>query len=101
MLFSLLFAIEMLFPCSLNMGDHFAACDFGWFESSGSNVSTSLFVEEFDSASQNSDDGETPFVRHGPVLKVDPENVDMQREFWSHCAIGFILDYRKFLISYL
>lgn len=64
-------------------------------------VSTGPFVEEFDSTSQTSEDGETPFVRHGPILEADHENIDMQQEFWSHCAIGFILDYRKFSILYL
>lgn len=25
----------------------------------------------------------------------------MQRDFWSQCAIGFILDYRKFFVPHL
>ena len=66
---------------------------------SQSDVSTSPFVEESDSASQASEDEETPFARHGPVLEAGFENIDMQRDFWSPCVISFILDYRKFSIS--
>ena len=67
---------------------------------SQSDVSTSLFVEESDLASQASEDEEPPFARHGPVLEAGFENIDMQRDFWSPCVISFILDYRKFSISY-
>ena len=67
---------------------------------SQSDVSTSPFVEESDSASQASEDEETPFARHGPLLEAGFENVDMQQDFWSHYVISFILDYRKFLILY-
>ena len=35
-------------------------------------------------------------MRHGPLLEVDPDSVHMQHLFWSQCAIGFVLDYRKF-----
>ena len=82
------------------MGDPFAARNFGWSESSGSEVSSGLFIEESDSDSLVSEDDEAPFARHGPVLDADHENVDMQCEFWSHCAFGFILDYKKFSIAY-
>lgn len=64
-------------------------------------MSSKPFIEESNFDSLVSEDGEAPFARHGPFLEADPENVDMQQEFWSHCAFGFILDYRKFLISYL
>ena len=83
------------------MGDPFTARNFGWSESSGLEVSSGRFVEESDSDSLDSEDNEAPFARHGHVLEADHENVDMQRGFWSHCAFGFILDYRKFSIAYL
>lgn len=41
-------------------------------------VSTGPFVEESDSTSQTGEDGETPFVRHGPIREADHENIDMQ-----------------------
>ena len=50
-------------------------------------------MEEFDASSQESEGSEASFARHGPVLEADAENLHMQRDFWSHCAIGFILDY--------
>ena len=60
-----------------------------------------LFFKEFDSDSLVNEDGEALFARHGSVLEADLENVDMQQEFWSHYAFGFVLNYRKFSISYL
>ena len=89
------------FPLHVYMRDPFAARNFGWSKSSGSEVSSSPFIEESKSDSLGSEDDEAPFARHGPVLKADYENVDMQRGFWSHCAFGFVLDYRKFSIAYL
>ena len=83
------------------MRDPFAACNFGWSKSSGSEVSSGPLIEESKSDSLGSEDDEAPFARHGPVLEADHENVDMQREFWSHFAFGFVLDYRKFSIAYL
>ena len=88
-------------PSSRVHGDPFAARNFGWSESSGSEMSSGPFIEESDSVSLVSEDDEAPFARHGPVLESDHENVDMQCEFWSYCAFGFILDYRKFSIAYL
>lgn len=45
-----------------------------------------------------------PYVtiaRHGPLLEADTEELTNQCEFWGHCAIGFILDYRRFSVSHL
>lgn len=44
---------------------------------------------------------EAPFARHGPLLEADPYSVHMQRLFWSQCAMGFVLGYRKFSVGYL
>ena len=49
----------------------------------------------------SSDEEETPFVRHGPHIKLDADDVAVQRAFWERCAIGFLLDYRKFSVMYL
>ena len=62
----------------LTIGDHFPAREFGWIESNGSEISVGLFVEESDASSQASEGSETPFARHGPVLKVDAENLHTQ-----------------------
>ena len=42
-----------------------------------------------------------PFARHGPLVHSDPEEIAIQRDFWNLCAIGFILDYRKFSVRHL
>ena len=83
------------------MGDQFPAREFGRSESSGFDISVGPFSEDSDDSSQTSDDFESPFARHGPVLEADTENLNMQRDFWSHSAIGFLLDYRKFSVYHL
>ena len=85
----------------LTMGDQFPAREYGWTESSGSDISVGPFTEDSDASSQTSDEFESLFARHGPVLEADTENLNMQRDFWSHCAIGFLLDYRKFSAHHL
>ena len=42
-----------------------------------------------------------PFARHGPLVHSDLEETTIQRDFWNLCAIGFILDYRKFSVRHL
>ena len=49
----------------------------------------------------SSDDEEIPFAWHGLVIEPDHEEVTIQQDFWGLCAIGFILDYRKFSVNYL
>lgn len=34
-------------------------------------------------------------------MEADPKSIHMQRLFWTQCAFGFVLDYRKFSIAYL
>lgn len=60
-----------------------------------------MFADEVESNYRSSDEDEVPFARHGPVLEPDPEEITIQRYFWSSCAIGFILDYIKFSVSHL
>ena len=83
------------------MGDPFVNRDFAWTESSGSDVSADPFADDSDLDSQSSDELETLFTRHGPLLEADPESIHMQHLFWSQCTLGFVLDYRKFSIVYL
>ena len=75
--------------------------DFAWTESGGSDASADPFADESDWSSQNSDDLDAPFASNGPLLEADPDSVHMQRLFWSQCAMGFVLDYRKFSVAYL
>ena len=83
------------------MGDPFVNRDFTRTESSGLDVSADPFADESDSSSQSSDDLEAPFARHSPLLEDDLDSIHMQRLFWTQCALGFVLDYRKFSVAYL
>nr|POE48964.1 uncharacterized protein CFP56_49428 [Quercus suber] len=83
------------------MDTHIDAREYGWTESSDSDVSDDLHEEELASDLLSTDEDEAPFARHGPVVVPNPEEVSIQRDFWSSCAIGFILDYRKFSVNRL
>lgn len=83
------------------MAYSFTAREYGWTESSESGVIAKLFADEVESDYRSSDEDENPFARHGPVLVPDPEEITIQRDFWNSCAIGFILDYRKFSVNHL
>ena len=83
------------------MGDPFVNRDFTRIESSGLDVSADPFADESDSSSQSSDDLEAPFARHSPLLEDDLDSIHMQSLFWTQCALGFVLDYRKFSVAYL
>ena len=60
-----------------------------------------MFAKELESDLLPSDEDEVPFARHGPVVEPDLEDLMVQRDFWSSCTIGFLLDYRMFSISHL
>ena len=64
-------------------------------------TSVDLFADEVESNLHSSDDEEIPFARHGLVIEPDHEEVTIQQDFWGLCAIGFILDYRKFFVNHL
>ena len=83
------------------MEDYFTAREYDWIESNDSKVNSELFADEIETDPQSSEGEEVPFARHGPVLEVDPKEINMQHDFWGSCAIGFILDYRKFSIAHL
>lgn len=83
------------------MDDFFNAKEYRWTESSNSKISNDLLVEDSKSVSGSSGDNEVPFAWHGPLIEADPSDLSNQKEFWGNCAIGFILDYRKFSVGYL
>ena len=79
------------------MDDNIAPREVGWTDSSNSDIILDLFTEELESNLLPSEEEEVPFVRHGLLVELDLEDLVIQRDFWSCCAIGFLLDYRKFL----
>lgn len=83
------------------MADPVNIREYGWTQSSNSDVSAKLFAEEVESEYRSNEEDKVPFARHGPIVEANPEELANQREFWNSCAIGFILDYRKFSISHL
>ena len=83
------------------MENHIQAREYGWTDSSDSDFSANLFVEEQEFNLLSCEDSETPFARHGPIGDPDPEEIAIQRNYWNLCAIGFILDHRKFSVSHL
>ena len=59
-----------------------------------------MATEELESDVLSSDDDESPLqdmaLESTLILKIT-----VQCDFWSHYAIGFLLDYQKFSVSYL
>ena len=60
-----------------------------------------MVTDEVESDLYSSDDEDIPFARHGPVIEPNHKEVTIQRDFWGLCAIGFILNYRKFFVNHL
>nr|POE49717.1 hypothetical protein CFP56_31169 [Quercus suber] len=77
------------------MENHIQVREYGWTDNSDSDFSADLFVEEQESNLLSSEDSETPFARHGPIVDPDPKEIVIQHNFWNLCAIGFILGYRN------
>ena len=63
------------------MDDPILSREFGWTESSESDINDDPFADEVDSDFQSSEEDEVPFARHGPLVKADTEELCMQREF--------------------
>lgn len=87
--------------CFVFMDDHFTTKEFDWTDSNDSEGSIEPFVDETKLDLQSNEGDEVPFASHGPIIEADLEEINMQRDFWSFFAVGFILDYRKFSISHL
>ena len=75
------------------MDSDIEAREYGWTDSSDTNYNLDMASEERESDLLSSDSDEIPFARHGPIVYPDPEDVATQCDFWSHCAIGFLLEY--------
>ena len=98
-----------LAPCSLcmegvtvgpgPMDNNIEVREYDWTDSSDTKYSRDMSTEEMESDLLSSDD-EIPFARHGHIIRPDQDDVAAQREFWNRCTIGFLLDYRKFLVSF-
>ena len=83
------------------MDDNIVSREYGWTDSNDIDYSVDLATEEMESDLILSDEEETPFARHGPHIRLDANDVVVQKAFWERCAIGFLLDYRKFSVRYL
>ena len=108
-LFSFVGSVLHWFQCACHccylllstMDGHIIPTEIGWTDSSNSEVSSDLFAEEMEPDILPSEEKEVPFARHGLVIEPDLEDVGAQRTFWNCCAIGYLLDYRKFFVSCL
>ena len=69
------------------MDDHIVPREVGWTDSSNSDISSNLFVEELELDLLPSEENEVPFTRHGPVVEPDLEDLATQRDFWSHYPV--------------
>lgn len=81
------------------MDNNIEVREYGWTDSSDTKYSRDMSTEEMESNLLSSDD-EIPFARHGHIIRPDQDDVVAQREFWNRCAIRFLLDYRKFSVSF-
>ena len=78
------------------MDDNIVLREYGWTDSNDIDYSVDLATEEMESNLILSDEEETRFARHGSHIRLDADDVVVQKAFWERCAIGFLLDYRKF-----
>lgn len=83
------------------MDDNIVSKEYGWIDSNDIDYSVDFAAKEMESDLILGDEEETPFARHGPHIRLDADDVVVQKAFWEHCAIGFLLDYRKFSMRYL
>ena len=77
--------------------------EFGWTDSSESDQSAEEYDGDLDMEASSNDDLDlhAPLARHGPVLRANPADLTIQREYWNNCAIAYLLDYRKFSVRHL
>ena len=74
--------------------------EFGWTDSSDSNQSAENYDGDLnmDDSSNDELDLHALLAPHGPVLRANPADVAIQREYWTNCAIAYLLDYWKFSV---
>lgn len=79
--------------------DFISTREFGWTDSSSSKLS----LEDIDGELNQDifEDPETPITRHGPIIHADPLELEHQRQFRYQFALGFFLDYRRFIVHHL
>lgn len=53
------------------MADSINGREYGWIESSDSEISAELFADEVESVSRSSENDEVPFARHGPKMEAN------------------------------
>ena len=85
------------------MEDNIQEREFGWTESSESDFSAEEYVGELDMADSSDDDLDlhAPLARHGLIIRANPQDLALQREYWSMCATAFLFDYRRFSVPHL
>jgi hypothetical protein len=77
--------------------------EFGWTDNSEFDQSAKDYDGDLDMDDSSNDelDLHAPLARHGPVLRANPADVVIQREYWTNCAIAYLLDYWKFSVRHL
>ena len=63
------------------MDNYFIVREYGWTKSYDSEVNAEQFANEVESDLQSNEGEEIPFVRHGPMLEADLEEINMQCDF--------------------
>uniref|UniRef100_A0A2N9H6E1 CCHC-type domain-containing protein n=1 Tax=Fagus sylvatica TaxID=28930 RepID=A0A2N9H6E1_FAGSY len=73
--------------------------EFGWTDNSEFDQSAKDYDGDLDMDDSSNDelDLHAPLARHGPVLRANPADVVIQREYWTNCAIAYLLDYLEVL----
>lgn len=79
--------------------DFISTKEFGWTDSSSSELS----LEDLDRELNQDifEDPKTPIAKHDLIIDAVPMEIEHHRQFWYHCALGFILDYRRFTVHHL
>ena len=77
--------------------------EFGWTDSSESDQSEEVYDGDLDMEESSDEDLDlhAPLARHGPIIRANPSDLAIQREYWHLCAIAFLLDYKKFSVAHL
>ena len=79
--------MQLLLVFLSNMDDHIVPREVSWTDSSSSDISSDLSVEELEFDLLPSEEDEVPFARHGPVVEPDFEDLATQRDFWSYYLV--------------
>jgi hypothetical protein len=85
------------------MEDTIREQEFGWTESSESDQSAEEYDGDLDMEESSDEDLDlhAPLARHGPIIRATSHDLTAHREYWSMCAIAFLLDYRRFSVPHL